>query len=249
MEESVAAGTPFYLQLSHYAVHSPVESRAESIDRFSALSPGRIHSDPEYGGMTWDLDASLGQVVDALQRLGIEDETYVVFMSDNGASGNRRNPGNTPLFAGKGTLYEGGIRVPLIIFGPGVETGYSGATVSGTDLFATFATWAGAGFQSSESEDLTPLLTAEPEHFARDHALLFHYPHEGRGRLQAPQTALISGRWKLLRDWDTGAWKLYDVEADPGEKNDLSAKERDVFDEMTTAMNRRLEAVGAQLPR
>ena len=124
--------------------------------------------------MTWDLDASLAQIFAALEELNIEDETYIVFMSDNGAAGNRRRPDNAPLFAGKGTLYEGGIRVPLIISGPGIKTGYSSTAVSGVDLFATFAMWAGADIESSDGEDLTPLLTGKPELFERKHALLFH---------------------------------------------------------------------------
>ena len=247
MEENVEAGKPFYLQLSHYAVHAPVQSRPASIDRFSAVSPGSIHKDPDYAGMTWDLDASLGQIFEALEKLNIENVTYVVFMSDNGASGNRRRPNNTPLFAGKGTLYEGGIRVPLIISGPGIKTGYSSTAVSGVDLFATYATWAGAEIELNESADLTPVLRGNPEQFKRDHALLFHYPHYGQGQFQQPQTAVISGRWKLLKDWETDSYKLYDLESDLGEKDDLSSKEPDVFNNMLAAMKNRLKEVGAQL--
>jgi len=247
MEENVKAGKPFYLQLSHYAVHAPVQSRQESIDRFSDVLPGSIHEDPNYAGMTWDLDASLGQLFEALEKLNIEDETYVVFMSDNGASGNRSRPDNTPLFAGKGTLYEGGIRVPLIISGPGLNIGYSSTAVSGVDLFVTFAAWAGADIELSDSEDLTPLLIGNPEQFRRKRTLLFHYPHYGQGQFQRPQTALIIDQWKLFKDWETDTYKLYDLESDLGEKDDLSSEERDVFNNMLAAMNSRLQEVDAQL--
>ena len=247
MEENVEAGQPFYLQLSHYAVHEPAESRPVSVDKFDDMPPGGAHNDPEYAGMTWDLDASLKLLSNALVSLNIEDETYIVFMSDNGAAGNRRRPNNTPLFAGKGTLYEGGIRVPLIIFGPGVKAGYVSTAVSGTDLLATFAAWAGAETKSSNSEDLSPLLEGDPDRFERESPLLFHYPHYGRGQFQKPQTALISGQWKLLKDWETGSYALYNLKADLGEENDLSSREPDVFNTMLAALNRRLQDVDAQL--
>jgi len=247
MEESIKAGQPFYLQLSHYALHDPAESRPESIDRFSDASPGGIHSDPAFAGMTWDLDVSLKQIADALEALNIEDETYIVFMSDNGAAGNRRRPNNSPLSAGKGTLYEGGIRVPFIISGPGIRTGYSSTAVSGVDLFATFAAWVGAEIELNESEDLSPLLQGYPEQFERDHALLFHYPHYGQGPFQKPQTALVSDQWKLLKDWETDSYRLYNLESDLGETNDLSSKEPDLFNNLLAAMNKRLQDVDAQL--
>jgi arylsulfatase A-like enzyme len=248
MEKSVAAGEPFYLQLSHYAVHGPAQGRPASIDRFSDMAPGSIHQDPGFAGMAWDLDASLAQIFDALEALDIKDETYVVFMSDNGATGNRRRPDNTPLFAGKGSLFEGGIRVPLIVSGPGITAGYSSTAVSGVDLFATFAAWAGADVESSDSEDLTPLLHGMPEQFTREHALLFHYPHYGQGRFQTPQTALVLDRWKLLRNWEAGTYALYDLASDLGETNDLSAENPDVFNSMLEAMNARLQDLDAQLP-
>ena len=183
---------------------------------------------------------------EALETLGIEDETYVVFMSDDGAAGNRRRPNNTPLFAGKGTLYEGGIRVPLIISGPGVTVGYSATAVSGVDLFATFAAWAGADVASPESVDLTPLLNGRPEQFRRELALLFHYPHYGRGPLQRPQSAVIVDNWKLLKNWETGSYQLYDLASDLGEEKDLSSKEPDVHEELVALMSDRLQDVDAQ---
>ena len=247
MEKNANAGKPFFLQLSHYAVHSPIQSRPSSIDKFNAASSGRIHRDSNYAGMTWDLDTSLAQITEAVQRLGIAENTYIVFMSDNGAQGNRRKPNNTPLFAGKGTLYEGGIRVPLVIVGPGVETGYCGQPVSGTDLFATFAAWIGVEVESQESEDLTPLFTGRQSEFRRRKALFFHYPHYGKGA-QTPQTALVAGDWKLLRDWETGTDQLFDLKNDIGESNDVSAKNAERFESMVESLEARLKETDAQLP-
>ena len=162
-------------------------------------------------------------------------------------SGNRRRPNNTPLSAGKGTLYEGGIRVPLIIAGPGIQTGYCEEPVSGIDLFSTFASWAGAVAGGNESADLTPLLTGRPGQFKQDRILLFHYPHYGQGP-QVPQTALVSGHWKLLRDWDAGTDTLYNLKSDPGEQQDRSSAEPETFRKMTALMDQRLTETGAQLP-
>lgn len=248
MKDNVKAGKPFYLQLSHYAVHSPTETRPESLAKFEKLPSGGIHVQSDYAAMTWDLDESIGLIFQALEKLQIEDNTYVVFMSDNGAQGNRRKPNNTPLFGGKGTLYEGGIRVPLIFAGPRIKTGYCAEPVSGTDLLATFAAMTGAKFESDESEDLSPLLSGNAGKLKRRNELLFHYPHYGQGSVQTPQTALISNGWKLFRDWDAGTTKLFNLNTDIGETKDLSSEEPGIFRKMVAAMDKRLEETGAQLP-
>ncbi len=246
MQENVKAGKPFYLQLSHYAVHTPVQSRPESIAKFEKTEPGRVHNQADFAGMTWDLDHSLAEIFRAVKELGIAGSTYIVFMSDNGAPGNPRKPNNAPLTGGKGTLYEGGIRIPFIISGPGLRTGYCAEAVSGTDLLATFAAWAGANAVSDESEDLTPLLTGKP--FKRKKALLFHYPHYGQGLAQKPQTALIDGSWKLLKDWETGTCELFNLKTDIGEQTDLSMREPKRFAAMYETLQQRLAETAALLP-
>ncbi|MEE9368352.1 MAG: sulfatase [Pontiella sp.] len=248
MGQQVKSGKPFYLQLSHYAVHTPTQSRPESISRFEPASPGTVHAAADYAGMTWDLDESLSQIFQALENLKIAENTYVVFMSDNGAGGNRGKPNNAPLFAGKGTLYEGGIRIPFIISGPGLKSGYCTEAVSGTDLFATFASWAGAAIKSDESEDLTPLLTGNDAAFKRGLDLLFHYPHYGKGPFQKPQTALISKDWKLLKDWESGTCELFNLKSDLGEQTDLSIGEPKRLAAMYETMKQRLAVADAQLP-
>ncbi|HEY5652780.1 MAG TPA: sulfatase-like hydrolase/transferase [Pontiella sp.] len=248
MTDCVKSGTPFYLQLSHYAVHTPTQSRPESINKFENSIAGKIHNQANYAGMTWDLDESIGQVLQALENLHISDNTYVVFMSDNGAPGNRRKPNNSPLFAGKGSLYEGGIRIPFIINGPDIKTGYCTEAVSGTDLFSTFAAWAGAETEPDESVSLIPLLQNKTDLFKRTHALLFHYPHYGKGPEQKPQTALIVSNWKLLKDWETNTYQLFDLSNDLEEKNDLSKSNEVKLGEMIQLMDQRLSETQAQLP-
>lgn len=247
IEKNVKAKNPFYLQLSHYAVHAPIQSKPISIKKFAASPAGKLHNDSSYAGMTWDLDASLLRIQAAIKKLGIANHTYLVFMSDNGAQGNRRRQNNHPLNAGKGTVREGGIRIPFIVTGPGIEPGYCDTPVSGTDLFATFTAWAGAEASSAESENLTALLTGRSTKFKRRKPLLFHYPHYGRG-VQKPQTAIILNNWKLYRDWESGKDTLFDLKKDIGESTDLSAKHPEIFKKLVAAMDTRLKETGAQLP-
>ncbi|MBK1829926.1 sulfatase [Verrucomicrobiaceae bacterium R5-34] len=248
MRKNVAAGKPFYLQISHYAVHEPTQSKPASIDKFKSLPAGQFHREADYAGMTWDLDASLARISQAIEQLKIADQTYLVFMSDNGTRGNPRTPNNAPLQGGKGTLYEGGIRVPLIVLGPDVQTGYCRQSVSGTDLFSTFAAWSGSRKTTAESVDLTPLLTGHEEDFQRTKGLLFHYPHYGHGPQQVPQTALIDGDWKLLRDWESGSNRLYHLKEDLGESKNLAGNELQKFHSMVRAMEARLTETMAQRP-
>lgn len=245
MEENAKAKKPFYLMISHYAVHAEFQSRPESIEAFEQKDAGNVHASALYAGMTWDLDESLAQIFQTVDKLGIGDNTYIVFMSDNGATGNRRKPNNTPLSMGKGSLYEGGIRVPFIISGPGLKSGYCNEPVSGTDLFPTLASWAGSKLKSDEGDDLTPLLTGKE--FDRRNDLLFHYPHYGQG-IQVPQSALISNHWKLLKDWDAGTTQLFNLESDIGEKTNLAKKEPAQYKQMVAALEQRLKETGAQLP-
>ena len=101
--------------------------------------------------------------------------------------------------------------------------------------------------ESQESEDLTPLFTGRQSEFRRRKALFFHYPHYGKGA-QTPQTALVTGDWKLLRDWETGTDQLFDLKNDIGESNDVSAKNAERFESMVESLEARLKETDAQLP-
>ena len=125
MDDQVAAGAPFYLQLSHYAVHLTADSYPETRDRVAGRSPGEDHTNPDYAAMTEDLDTSFGEILDEIERLGIADRTFVFYMSDNGATLQHDVTTNAPLAFGKTTLFEGGIRVPLFVRGPGITPGSS----------------------------------------------------------------------------------------------------------------------------
>jgi arylsulfatase A-like enzyme len=251
MEEQAKAGKPFYLQLSHYAVHTPIESLETSKKKFQALEPGDRHDSVEYAAMTWDLDTSIGTLLDKIDELNLTNNIYVVLMSDNGGPGNRRQSQNLPLAGGKGSLYEGGIRVPLIVRGPGIAAGsFCRENVTGCDLFPTFCEWADKPTSGKiEGTSLAPLLTGNGTDFQRsEKALLFHYPHYGQGPLQKPQSAIIVGQYKLIRDLETGDLQLFDLENDLTESNNLAKKNPEKTEQLEKLLAQRLDEVDAEMP-
>jgi arylsulfatase A-like enzyme len=250
MTKQAKAGTPFYLQVSHYAVHIPFQCLEKSKEKFSKVRKGTRHTDIEYAAMTWDLDTAVGTLLEQIDQLGLAENTYVVFMSDNGGPGNARQSQNLPLAGGKGTLYEGGIRVPLIVRGPGIQAdSFCHENVTGCDLFPTFSEWAGVSVSGKiEGVSLVPLLTGNGNFQRLEESLLFHFPHYGQGPSQKPQSALILGNDKIVKDLETGAVQLFDLEKDLSEKNDLAGKLPEKAQKLDALLTRRLEELGAQMP-
>ena len=247
MKENVEAEKPFYVQLFHYAVHGPTAAHPDSQSKFQKLQTGKRHSDAPYAGMTWDLDVSIGTLMEEIESLGIADNTYVVFLSDNGAGG-RQN--NAPLNGGKSTLFEGGIRVPMIIAGPGIPANsHSAVSVTGCDLFPTFCEWAGVDVDHKiDGSSLTSLLSGKTKTLERHvSSLLFHKPHYGRGPTQTPSTAIIAGDYKLIRDYETNQHYLFNLAKDLGESKNLATSDPDRLEAMVAMMDERLASVNAQM--
>ncbi|TDJ58377.1 MAG: hypothetical protein E2O40_01580, partial [Planctomycetota bacterium] len=164
LERQAAKGQPFFLQISHIAPHVPIEARAATIKEYQALPGGVRHdsSDAEFAAMIDDLDAGIGTTLDKLVELGLADNTYVFFVSDNGGRTAPGNGNNQPLVDAKGSLHEGGIRVPMIVMGPGIQAGsHCSVPVVTHDLFTTITALAGATAplpDGVEGGDLRPLL-------------------------------------------------------------------------------------------
>ncbi|MEM9159832.1 MAG: sulfatase-like hydrolase/transferase, partial [Verrucomicrobiota bacterium] len=251
MKENVDTGTPFYVQLFHYAVHAPLATRAESEAKFGKEPSGKNHQNATYAAMTWDFDQSIGLLMDEIDKMGIADNTYIVFTSDNGAAGGPRvRLNNSPLSKGKSTLYEGGLRVPMIVVGPGIEeNSHSAVRVTGCDLFPTFCEWAGIDdLEPVDGTSLASLLAGETNKLDRHvSSLLFHSPHYGRGPDSMPASSIIAGDYKLIRFWDGMNHLLFNLAEDLGEQKDLSKKEPGRLEEMTAMLDARLSSVGAQL--
>jgi len=252
MEKNVVKGKPFYVQLSHFAVHSPYEALSKTIESCSKRKPGKYHnSNNKYAAMTQDLDTSIGHLLAKIKELGIEKNTYVILMSDNGASMRYNRKENFPLSGGKGNLYEGGIRVPLIIRGPNIKANqFQNTNVIGYDLYPTLCELAGIKLSDKNIEgiSLVSLLNGNKDKF-KNRQLIFHFPHYGLGPRQKPQSALIQGQYKLLKDLGTGKTKLFDLSTDIGEHKNISASAPDIASGMHAKLTAYLKKVKAQMPK
>lgn len=235
MERQVKAGKAFYLQLSHYP------NQAEKGGPPRRPEP----TDDE----TMIVDQTLGQLLDAVARLGLKANTYIVYTTDHGTPG--RNP---PLTGGKGTVWEGGLRVPFIVAGPGVKPYVcSHVRVSATDLFPTFAELAGVREllpASIEGGSFAGVLKSEGVGTVKRprEAFVVNFPHYDKDA-QGPAAAIYLGDLKLIHAYETGELKLFDVTKDPGERRDLAAQMPDKAKELSQRLAQYLAAMNAQLPK
>ncbi|WP_395749872.1 sulfatase [Prosthecobacter sp.] len=220
---------PFFIYLAHHSVHTPIEAKEADVEHFDAkLREGMNHRHSVYAAMNKNLDDNVGRVLDHLKERRLDENTLVIFASDNGgyigvdkASG-RDNPvtNNAPLRSGKGSLYEGGIRIPLIIRWPGVtKAGICDEPVITMDLFNTLLSAAGLSAHETDGLDLGPLLKQPDSKLKRD-ALFFHYPHYYH--TTTPVSAVRSREWKLLEFFEDDRLELYNLADDAGEKRDLA---------------------------
>jgi arylsulfatase A-like enzyme len=256
MEKQVAAGNPFYLQVSHYAVHLGITYTQASIDKYQEEAPGDKHFIPEFAAMTEDLDVGIGLLLDKVEALGIMDNTYIIFMSDNGG---RRSqpigspqivPRNYPLRDGKGSMYEGGIRVPFVVVGPGVEkNSHSDVPVVGTDILPTLADL--AGYQEQLPEALDGGSIREVIHNKGDGEvvrnrpyLIFHHAVNRR-----PQSAIREGNLKLVKTWEQDRLELFDLLKDVSEANNLAEEMPEKTRELEEKLVSFLQEVGAATER
>ncbi|MEM7038925.1 MAG: sulfatase-like hydrolase/transferase, partial [Bacteroidota bacterium] len=251
--DATDANQPFYLHLSHYAVHTPLESTQASLSMFGdtlAHPPGTIHSDSLYAGMTFDLDSAVGLLLDTLSALGIANNTYVIYTSDNGGARGQSN--NAPLTRGKTFLSEGGLRVPMFVKGPGIPAGSrSDVPVVGYDFYPTVIEWATGSTNlvpaDVEGGSLKALLEATGS-VTRANGLVFHSPHYSDSSTKRPRSALIRDDYKLYIDYDAGTFSLFDVEQDLRENSDLAAQLPEVVDSLCLELRDHLKSVNAQMP-
>lgn len=248
MERSRRDGKPFYVQLSWHALHAPGNARRATLARYGA-GDGEPDRRTAVLAITEDLDDGVGRVLAALDRLGLAAETYVIYTSDNGAGGG----GNDVLAGGKGSLWEGGIRVPLIVRGPGVRAGsWCHVPVVGYDLLPTFCDWAGVaperGPRDLDGGSLAGLLAHEGRGAVRRprEGLVFHFPHYQSG--DGPHSALRLGDLKLIRFHETDTIRLFDLAHDLGERIDLAGERPAEARRLDVRLRDHLAAVDAQMP-
>ena len=235
---------PFYLQISHYAVHSNIESKEKSYALLNEKPKGIHQKDLGFAAMTYDLDESLGILLKNIKELGIEDNTYVIYMSDNGSVPNI--PGakkyeksyNYPLSRGKWDAFEGGIRVPLIIAGPGIKNGSeSDMPISGSDLLPTIVDLAGNKTIKLKEIDggsfASILLNKNNDKINRPvDGIFFHVPYKNGIALKRPHSAIRKGDYKLIKFQDDKSILLFNLEKDIMENLDLSTQKVDKAKEL-----------------
>jgi len=216
---------PFFLFLSHYAPHTRLAGKPELVKKYASKpDAGKKRNNPELAAMIESIDQGVGMIWDTLRRLGLADRTVVVFSSDNG--GEERVTSNAPLRAGKSTLYEGGIRVPLIVAGPGFGKpgSVSAVPVVSMDLYATFL--AIAGTRAPQKLDGIPIqeLLKDPRKY-QERTLFWHYPLEKPHFLGGRSSGAVrQGNFKLIEFYDDGTIELYNLKEDLGETTNLSGK-------------------------
>jgi arylsulfatase A-like enzyme len=264
---------PFFLVFAHYAVHTPLQAQADLKAKYEAKAaslygaepsppkpePGATtktrQDHPTYAAMIESVDRSVARVLDALDRSGLAKNTVVMFVSDNGGlstlGGSRATAptSNLPLRAGKGWLYEGGIRVPAIVRGPGVKAGTTISTpVVTTDVYPTLLSLAGLELRASQhldGVDLRPLLRGSGG-IDRD-AIFFHFPHY-HGSGNRPSSAVRAGDWKLVEWLEDGRVELFNLARDPGEGRDVSGEEPAVVARLKARLDAWRADVHAKMP-
>ncbi|MBL9117921.1 MAG: sulfatase [Verrucomicrobiaceae bacterium] len=263
------ANRPFFMFLGYHEPHTPILEYPDHITKFrnkaAKLSANAMprqerdgmtrtaQNDPAYASEVAGLDSFVGSVLDKLDRTGLSKDTIVIFFSDNGGLSTKSDPGptsNEPLRAGKGWLYEGGIRVPLIVRAPGLTKAgsRSDTLVLSTDFYPTLLSLAGLAArpgQHRDGLDISSVLRGEKA-LARD-ALYWHYPHY-HGSTWAPGGAMREGDWKLIEHFDEGTVELYNLKSDLSEKANLAQSEPDRLKSMQAKLAAWRKETGAYMP-
>ncbi|MFB3902139.1 MAG: sulfatase [Acidobacteriota bacterium] len=292
---------PFFLYLSHYAVHSPLQAKKEDIEKWRRKvaqlrtpagpnfllepnpdEPGaaaralarsdspddsltrrmtkvrQVQDSPVMASMLQSLDEGVGRLLSKLEELGLANKTVVVFTSDNGGLVSQRQPtadfqgtASLPLRGGKGWLYEGGVRVPLIVRWPGkVRAGCaSDQVVMSTDFYPTILEMGGLSIPKDRVLDgvsLVPVLRGKGS--LNRAAVFWHWPHYSNHGRQSPGGAIRAGDYKLIEYFENGTLQLFNLRADTGEKNDLATKIPEKANELRGMLQQWRRSVDAQMP-
>ncbi len=259
---------PFLAYLSFYAVHAPIQTTKTNWEKYrgKAISqgleakgfamerrlPARQQQDnPVYAGLIEHMDDAVGQVLDKLDELGLADNTIVVFTSDNGGvvSGDNYSTNLSPLRGGKGYQWEGGIKVPYLMYVPWLDQGgkKNKTRVSGVDFFPTLLDLSGLDLRPELHEDgisLKPLLEGKA---FEERALIWHYPHYGN-QGGDPSSIIIKGDWKLIQYHEDNSKELYNLLTDVSETENVGQQHPDIVDQLSAELDQRLSELGSNFP-
>jgi arylsulfatase A-like enzyme len=239
---------PFFLYFPHYGVHTPLQAKKEVIAKYEKVPEAQQQGKPVYAAMVESVDESVGRVMATLKELGLEQNTVVIFTSDNGGFYNATS--NAPLRANKGAYYEGGIRVPFIIKWPGVaQPGHvSAEPVTSTDLYPTCLAAASLPARPAQHRDglnLQPLLGGNVS-LGRP-ALFWHFPHYNDHPSSVPSSVIRKGSWKLIETFDPEGAELYNLAEDLGETRNQIETHPAVAAELRRELEAWRRSVGAEM--
>jgi len=274
-------GKPFFLNMWYYAVHTPIQAKPELTARFEAkakkmgldkvktFAEGEhfpcehkknrrvkrrlVHSDPVYAGMIYNLDANIGRLLEAVETAGQTDNTIVIFTSDNGglATAEGSPTCNAPLAEGKGWMYEGGTREPLLVKWPAVVEAGSTCSVPVTspDFYPTLLEAAGLDpmpEQHTDGVSFMPALKGDND-FDRG-PMFWHYPHYGN-QGGTPGSSVRDGDYKLIEFFEDGRIELYNLREDIGEEHNLAEKEPELAARLKRKLAEWRDKVDAKIPQ
>ncbi|WDE98426.1 sulfatase [Lentisphaera profundi] len=271
IETAVKEGKKFFLHMSHYTVHVPLEKHSPYYEEY--LKAGVNEAEAKYASMVQGMDASLGSILKKLEELKVAEKTIIIFASDNGGlsygvrgktpMGTGKNTHNWPLKAGKGSAYEGGTRTPLIVSWASLAQNKLQEKIAikpasqchhmviSEDYYTTICALAGVKCldkSTLDGVDLTPLITGSKEDVHSD--LVFHIPHMWgpRGPGYEPHSAIRMGDWKAIYFYEGRNWELYNLKNDISEKQDLSKSNPEKLITLSNVLKRKLKQMDAQFP-
>lgn len=267
---------PFFLNLCHYAVHTPIQAKQKDIDRFlqkaeaieqheQVLVTGEkipahkgqrvirrmVQSDAAYAAMIWNLDENIGRLMQALEESGKADDTIVVFTSDNGglATAEGSPTCNLPAREGKGWMYEGGTRVPLFVWYPKLVQANTccRTPVTTPDFYPTFLDLIGAADKLPDDLDGVSFLPLLRGEAIPERPIFWHYPHYGN-QGGTPGSSVVLGRYKLIEFFEDNRCELYDIETDLSERNNIASEHPEKVAVMREMLHRWQQDAGAKFP-
>ena len=235
VESQAKSKTPFFLQVSHYAVHSDIMMRKETLKKYQNIDRGLYQNHAGFAAMTEDLDSGVGILLDRVRELGLESNTYIIYTSDNGAvpvmppKSKYTNGSNYPLSRGKWDAMEGGIRVPFIISGPEIMAGSESAIpITFSDLLPTIVELAGGTTFNKTNLDggsFKNILNNSGKGIINrfSEGLIFHVPYENGIALKRAHSAIIIDNFKLIKFYDNNELLLFNINKDISEDNNLAS--------------------------
>ncbi|MEQ6117886.1 sulfatase [Reichenbachiella sp. MALMAid0571] len=252
---------PFFLYFAHYAVHTPIQAKEEITARYANKEGSNGQDNPKYAAMVESTDQSLGRVLEKLRELDLDENTMVLFFSDNGGHGVVTS--QYPLKGSKGMLYEGGFREPMIAWWPGkIKAGATNdEVVMGFDFYPTLVELAGGTSEkyNTDGQSIVPLILNQGS-WNRE-TVFWHFPAylEGnkgiknpedlvRGWRAVPSGAIRKGDWKLIEDFEDGSLKLFNLAEDISEKNNLVETNPEKTEELLRDMRQWRKEVNAPVP-